>query len=179
MLLVLLLLPSITGYEEGEKKGGGHACLCSCSTLSSDWGPRRGSCPASNTMYYRTEVVGKAKRCRESWDGRTERKERDTMGGRGVTHDESKWEHRGARVASGGEWSEIGNMEGVRKKRWGMGKKEEWGRWWGEKEKKSEVGGGKSTSIIGQAVVQSNVEDLTRRLPSTSAVWCSTSDIQV
>ena len=46
--------------------------------------------------------------------------------------------------------------------------KEEWGKC-EEKEKKSEVGRGKSTSIIGQAVVQGNVEVLARGLPSTSA----------
>lgn len=37
------------------------------------------------------------------------------------------------------------------------------------KKKKSEVGRGKSTSIIGQAAVQVNVEVLARGLPSTSA----------
>lgn len=36
--------------------------------------------------------------------------------------------------------------------------------------KKSEVGRGKSTSIIGQAVVQGNVEVLARGLPSSSAL---------
>lgn len=61
-------------------------------------------------------------------------------------------------------------MEGVKKKKkWGMGKRR-MGEMMKRERKKSEVGRGKSTSIIGQAVVQGNVEDLTRRLPSTSAV---------
>ncbi len=42
---------------------------------------------------------------------------------------------------------------------------------WGDEErkKKSEVGRGKSTSIIGQAAVQGNVEVLARGFPLTSA----------
>ena len=51
--------------------------------------------------------------------------------------------------------------------------KEEWGD--EERKKKSEVGRGKSTSIIGQAVVQGNVEVLAIGLPSTSAMRCSVS----
>lgn len=44
--------------------------------------------------------------------------------------------------------------------------KEEWGD--EERKKKSEVERGKSTSIIGQAVVQGNAEVLARGLPSTA-----------
>ena len=58
-------------------------------------------------------------------------------------------------------------MRGVKKMGHG---KEEMGEMWRERKKKSEVGRGKSTSIIGQAVVQGNVEVLARGLTSTSAV---------
>lgn len=57
-------------------------------------------------------------------------------------------------------------MRGVKK--WGMGKRK-----MGEmkrERKRREVGRRKSTSIIGQAVVQGTVEVLARGLPSTAAM---------
>ena len=62
-------------------------------------------------------------------------------------------------MASSEEWNEIRNVKDVK-----LGHmKEEWGD--EERKKRSEVGGGKSTSIIGQAVVQGNVEVLGRGSP--------------